>query len=119
MVRRVKFSKKSRFFSCLPGIRRFGTQDGDIWLNYDCCGLFCAGLTWFLLFYGCYATNKYVIIPWLYPSPWCALHMFLFTSFIILGLVSHAKCMCTNPGAVPEDAIPVDRGETKPRVCRR
>lgn len=46
--------------------RTFGTGPFDkYWLNMDCCGLFCAGLTYALHFYGVYAVTSVLIPPWM------------------------------------------------------
>jgi len=52
--------------------RRFcGTSPFDKhWLNLDCCGLFCAGLTYLLHLYGCWVVCKALIPPWMaYEDP--------------------------------------------------
>ncbi len=48
----------------------FGTGPFDkIWLNTDCCGLFCAAFTYFLHLYGCYAVTTIILPPWMsYPD---------------------------------------------------
>ena len=44
----------------------FGTSPFDkYWLNVDCCGLFCASLTYFLHIYGCYAVCFVLLPPWM------------------------------------------------------
>ena len=35
------------------------------WLNMDCCGLFCAGITYGLHFYGVYAVCLVLLPPWM------------------------------------------------------
>ena len=35
------------------------------WLNLDCCGLFCAMLTYALHTYGCYAVCVVLLPPWM------------------------------------------------------
>lgn len=46
--------------------RRCGTSPFDRhWLNLDCCGLFCAGITYWLHLYGCYAVCNVLIPPWM------------------------------------------------------
>lgn len=43
-----------------------GTSPFDrFWLNWDCCGLFCAGLTYGLHVYGCYAVTQVLLPPWM------------------------------------------------------
>ena len=46
--------------------RKFGTSPFDeYWLNVECCGLFCALLTYCLHFYGVYAVCWILIPPWM------------------------------------------------------
>ena len=46
--------------------RHCGTSPFDKnWLNLDCCGLFCAGLTYFLHMYGCWAVCWVLLPPWM------------------------------------------------------
>ena len=48
---------------------RCGTSPFDKhWLNFDCCGLFCAGLTYCLHLYGCYAVCEVLLPPWMSTS---------------------------------------------------
>jgi len=43
-----------------------GTSPFDkYWVNWDCCGLFCAGLTYGLHIYGCYAVTQVLLPPWM------------------------------------------------------
>ena len=45
---------------------KFGTAPFDkYWLNLDCCGLFCASITYMLHIYGVYATCFILIPPWM------------------------------------------------------
>lgn len=47
-------------------IHRCGTSPFDKhWLNWDCCGLFCAGLTYGLHIYGCYTVTQVLLPPWM------------------------------------------------------
>jgi hypothetical protein len=46
--------------------RQCGTSPFDKhWLNVDCCGLFCAGFTYWLHLYGCYAVCFVLLPPWM------------------------------------------------------
>lgn len=105
--------------ACCGLLSNVGTGDGaDIWLNLDCCGLVCATITYSLLTFASFVVTYCVILPWLWLSAWGCLHLFLFNSLVVLAIVSHVKAMCTNPGAVPRFALPLDAGESKPRtVC--
>ena len=97
---------------------RFGTGPFDEhWLNLDCCGLFCATLTYLLHLYGVYAVCLVLIPPWMSTvdedgvrtiSPMGHLHRSVFTTVAALAVYAHFKAMTTNPGAVPPDAIPIE-----------
>lgn len=110
----------------------YGTKQ---WLNLDCCGLFCAGITWFLHIWAAYCVVGKLLYPWFLVDPATSApshshsissdnsanpptsfqrNGFLFalhsTSFVLIAafaLVAHLKAMITDPGAVPEDALPV------------
>jgi hypothetical protein len=109
---------------------KFGTGPFDkIWLNKDCCGLVCAGITYMLHFYGCYAVTTILLPPWMsyvttttsynensgaasseeyrYLNFWGKFHSFFFVLVAILAVASHFKAMTTDPGSVPPDAEPV------------
>lgn len=113
----------------------FGTSSKDkCWLNMDCCGLFCAGITWFLHLWAAYTLVTKLLDPWMGPhalpnvkiskkdaeadptlilnasthrSSLFQVHVLVFLSLMVLALVSHGKAMLTNPGAVPDNAAPV------------
>lgn len=117
------------------------------WLNKDCCGLFCAGLTYLLHLYGIHAVCNVLIPPWMsYKTEDGVRHLSLlgylnslgFIYIALMAIISHFKAMTTNPGAVPPDATPIpdpsdieqketnDAADSPPkfpqrphRVCRR
>ena len=96
------------------------------WLNMDCCGLFSAGLTYFLHTFGVYAVCFVMLPPWMSEDvpagdgteatrhmTWTGtMHATIFTSIAIMAVISHFKAMTTNPGAVPPDAQPLSMSET-------
>jgi len=97
--------------------RKCGTGPFDeYWLNVDCCGLVCAGLTYCLHFYGIYAVCFVLIPPWMsntteevrYMSIIGHLHRVVFTAIACMACISHFKAMTTDPGAVPPDASPLE-----------
>jgi len=100
----------------------FGTGPFDkYWLNTDCCGLFCAGFTYSLHMYGCFAVCLKLLKPWFFDdedgnNTWDrtigTFHVVLFCSIAILACVNHFFAMTTNPGAVPPDATPLPDPET-------
>lgn len=85
------------------------------WLNWDCCGLFCAGLTYGLHIYGCYTVTRVLLPPWMsYTvdgvrrlSFWGKFHSICFSLVAFLAVASHFYAMTTDPGAVPPDAEPL------------
>jgi hypothetical protein len=88
----------------------------ETWLNKDCCGLFCAFLTYCLHIYGVYAVCLILIPPWMSTLDEDGvrsltfmghLNRLLFTTVAVLAVYAHFKAMTTDPGAVPPDAIPV------------
>jgi len=127
-----------------------GTGPFDLhWLNLDCCGLFCAMLTYGLHIYGCWAVCCKLLPAWMVQLPVIdgdrkmsiagKIHSFAFCSIALLAILSHLYAMTTDPGAVPPDAQPLEpssaeetpitdpiSGETLPtsprrgkRICRR
>lgn len=97
--------------------RNCGTSPFDKhWLNVDCCGLFCAGFTYCLHLYGCYAVCFVLLPPWMSSEDeegerkltiWGIFHSISFCIVAFLAILSHFKAMTTDPGAVPPDAEPV------------
>eukprot|EP00980_Cylindrotheca_fusiformis_P031280 scaffold26118_cov171-Cylindrotheca_fusiformis.AAC.1 len=88
----------------------------ESWLNKDCCGLFCAFLTYCLHIYGVYAVCMILLPPWMSTldeegvrsmTLWGHLHRLLFTTTAVLAVYAHFKAMTTDPGAVPPDATPL------------
>jgi palmitoyltransferase ZDHHC3/7/25 len=87
------------------------------WLNLDCCGLFCALVTYALHAYGVYAVTLILLPPWMSStnaegirtiSVAGFLHQASFTLIAVLAVISHFKAMTTDPGAVPPDAKPLE-----------
>ena len=102
---------------------RCGTSPFDEnWLNMDCCGLFCAGITYGLHAYGVYAVCVVLLPPWMSVTDEAGvrtmtmmgnLHRLAFTTVAVLAVFAHFKAMTTDPGAVPPDAVPL---EPKPDI---
>lgn len=103
--------------------RKLGTGAFDQhWLNTDCCGLFCAFITYCLHLYGVYAVCLILIPPWMSTLDGDGvrsltlighLHRLLFTLIAALAVYSHFKAMTTDPGAIPPDAIPLSEDPSK------
>jgi hypothetical protein len=98
---------------------KFGTSPFDEhWLNIDCCGLFCAGITYLLHCYGVYAVCIILIPPWMSTTDAVTglrslsfmghFHRLAFTFVAVMAVYAHAKAMTTDPGAVPPDAMPLE-----------
>eukprot|EP00050_Salpingoeca_kvevrii_P009095 m.307101 g.307101 ORF g.307101 m.307101 type:complete len:273 (+) comp19712_c0_seq1:42-860(+) len=68
-----------------------------MWLNKDCCGLFCVGFCYSLVFAG--ASGVFSVLH--FDRPVDNLHFLVVCSLLGLSLVSHFKAMTTNPGTVP------------------
>jgi hypothetical protein len=95
------------------GVRRqksgCGTTDKHrMWMNRDPCGLICATLVYSLIFFSDYNIMAHVIAPWFRGSAVGWFHGLLFNLIALLALLSHARCMFSNPGAVPHNAKPTD-----------
>ncbi|POM74968.1 Palmitoyl transferase [Phytophthora palmivora] len=78
-----------------------------LWCNTDPCGIVCAVISWFLVLYAECTVVGVVVYPWMGLSPLGLLHIAIFTGLCFLALVSHGKAMLTDPGAVPESALPL------------
>lgn len=69
---------------------------GRIWCITDICGIICAVLTWFLVFYA-----EVVIISVIYQTTthpiYSTVNLFIFNAFTILALTSHIRAMFTDP----------------------
>lgn len=90
---------------------RCGTGfSAHLWINFEPCGLICAGITWALVFYARWCVTRHVVYPWLQWSTLGRIHTFVFHALAFLALSSHVRAMLTDPGAVPKGAIPLTRG---------
>ncbi|XP_077982812.1 palmitoyltransferase ZDHHC3-like [Glandiceps talaboti] len=70
------------------------------WFIQDPCGIICAVFTYLLLLYGVFVINYVVLLP-AYSPVYSSINMVIFNTLIFLGGASHAKCMMSDPGAVP------------------
>ena len=86
-----------------------GTQHGTkFWLNYEGCGVLCAFIVYGLQLYGSYVVTWHILDPWVGITSLTGIGHFLnFNTLTFLGILSHWKCMTTDPGAVPKDARPL------------
>ena len=62
----------------------------------DVCGMFCACLTWGLIFYANFVVLNVVLLP--YPSPYSVINTVLFLSVTTLAVSSHLRTMLSDPG---------------------
>jgi DHHC palmitoyltransferase len=98
--------------------RKCGTGPfDDNWLNLDCCGLFCALITYGLHLYAIYAVCLVLLPPWMSDTDdegvrhlsWMGHFTRLsFSATAVLAMAAHFKAMTTDPGAVPPDAAPLE-----------
>jgi hypothetical protein len=92
---------------------KFGTGPFDKnWLNVDCCGLLCAGLTYSLHAYGVYAVCCVLLPPWMSNTDESGVrsmsimghfHRLAFSFVAVMAVYAHFKAMTTDPGAVPPE----------------
>ncbi|XP_063054777.1 palmitoyltransferase ZDHHC3-A isoform X1 [Engraulis encrasicolus] len=72
-----------------------------MWFVRDACGIVCAVITWFLVFYAEFV----VLFVMLLPSKnltYSLINGVVFNGLAFLALASHFRAMCTDPGAVPK-----------------
>ncbi|XP_069814475.1 palmitoyltransferase ZDHHC3 isoform X1 [Dendropsophus ebraccatus] len=72
-----------------------------VWFIKDGCGIACAIVTWFLVFYAEFV----VIFVMLLPSKdliYSTINGIIFNALAFLALASHLRAMITDPGAVPK-----------------
>lgn len=75
----------------------------NFWFIKDCCGIFCVGITWCLVFYAMFVVSAVMIIPSYSKNLiYSIFNGTFFTTFAVLALFSHFKSMTTDPGAVPK-----------------
>jgi hypothetical protein len=80
-----------------------------IWCNKeDGCGLFSAGFTYFLILYAEYCLLFYVLQPWATLASVFSTAVILFYNLVTgLAVISHIKCMTTDPGSIPLNSSPI------------
>uniref|UniRef100_A0A8P4G4N8 Palmitoyltransferase n=1 Tax=Dicentrarchus labrax TaxID=13489 RepID=A0A8P4G4N8_DICLA len=72
-----------------------------LWFIRDCCGMVCAVITWFLVFFADFVVTFVMLLP--SRSFWYAVvNGVVFNSLAVLALASHLRTMLTDPGAVPK-----------------
>lgn len=86
-----------------------GTADANKqWLNVEPCGLICASFVWIIVLSCDWAFVTQALVPWYGPTAPVSglMHGLIFNALAALALVSHARCMMSNPGAVPLGSKP-------------
>ncbi|XP_077160504.1 palmitoyltransferase ZDHHC3 isoform X1 [Paroedura picta] len=76
-------------------------SSGTMWFIRDGCGIACAVITWFLVFYADFVVLFVMLIPsrdYIYS----AINGVVFHTLAFLALASHLRAMLTDPGAVPK-----------------
>ncbi|XP_054847157.1 palmitoyltransferase ZDHHC3 isoform X1 [Eublepharis macularius] len=84
---------------CIPPPTR--SSSGTMWFIRDGCGIACAVVTWFLVFYADFVVLLVMLIPsrdYIYS----AINGVVFNTLAFLALASHMRAMLTDPGAVPK-----------------
>ena len=72
-----------------------------MWFIPDGCGIFCAIVTWFLVFYAEFVVLFVMLIPsgdYMYST----INGIVFSLLVFLALASHCWATLTDPGAVPK-----------------
>lgn len=67
-----------------------------LWFIQDCCGMVCAFITWFLVFFADFVVTFVMLLP--SRSFWYAVvNGVVFNSLAVLALASHLRTMLTDP----------------------
>merc|ERR1719491_938855 len=108
--------------------RECGTSPFDKqWLNLDCCGIFCALLTYSFHLYACYAVCFILIPPWMfiqvedlrYITLKGRVNELLFCSISLMACLSHYKAMTIDPEDDTNETIVQLEIPSRKRICRR
>ena len=62
----------------------------------DVCGIFCAGLTWMLIFYANFVVLNVILIPFI-NSTYSIVNTILFMAVTTLAVASHLRTMLSDP----------------------
>uniref|UniRef100_A0AAQ5XPG3 Palmitoyltransferase n=1 Tax=Amphiprion ocellaris TaxID=80972 RepID=A0AAQ5XPG3_AMPOC len=84
---------------CAPPPPRTGSD--TMWFIRDSCGIVCGIITWLLVFYAEFVVVFVMLLP-AKNVAYSLINGVLFNGLAFLALASHAKAMCTDPGAVPK-----------------
>ena len=76
--------------------RSFHSEVKQLWFIQDCCGMVCAFITWFLVFFADFVVTFVMLLP--SRSFWYAvINGVVFNSLAVLALASHLRTMLTDP----------------------
>lgn len=75
--------------------------DGKYWCVRDVCGIFCAFLTWALIFYAEFVVINVILLPYAHASFYSIVNIVLYLIVSTLAVSSHVRTMLSDPGAVP------------------
>ncbi|TRY82252.1 hypothetical protein DNTS_009366 [Danionella cerebrum] len=85
---------------CMPPPPR-SAAPGVMWFIRDGCGMVCALITWFLVFYAEFVVVFVMLMP-VRNIVYSFFNGAVFNGLAFLALASHFRAMCTDPGAVPK-----------------
>ena len=68
----------------------------DPFYSQDVCGIFCAILTWMLIFYANFVVFNVVLIPFIH-TPYSIINTILFATVSTLAVASHLRTMLSDP----------------------
>lgn len=100
----VKLEDGVVVIDCTQCCRRYGlrwSRARSCWFVKDICGVICAMMTWFLIFYGEFVVMFVILLP-SGSSAHTWINGVIFQTCIFLAFCSHAHAMFMDPGAVPK-----------------
>lgn len=75
--------------------------NGRAWCVKDICGIICAAMTWFLIFFAEFVVMAVILLPSQYPV-YKTINTIIFNILSFLAISSHLRTMFSDPGAVPK-----------------
>lgn len=75
--------------------------NGRAWCVKDICGIICAAMTWFLIFFAEFVVMAVILLPSQYPV-YKTINTVIFNILSFLAISSHLRTMFSDPGAVPK-----------------
>ena len=71
--------------------------NGKYWCVRDVCGIFCALLTWALIFYAEFVVINVILLPYAHASFYSIINIVLYMIVTILAVSSHVRTMLSDP----------------------